>query len=74
MSFQKAWDALSKPLAGNRKGYKRGFKDGFEACEADLKEVLNVIDDLIKVTEPILFNGYERSLSIEKIKEKHNIK
>ena len=73
MSFQETWDAIPKPLGGNKKGYKKGFKDGYDARENDFIELKNAFKDLSDAVGPVLMGGYDRQLLIEKIKEKYKL-
>lgn len=73
MIFQEAWDALHKPLGGNKKGYKKGFKDGFDCREQEFIELTNALKECFSVIEPVLMGGYDRQLLIEKLKEKYKL-
>lgn len=73
MSFQESWDAIPKPLGGNKKGYKKGFKDGYEACESQVTELKTAFKELADAIGPVLMGGYDRTLLIEKIKEKYKL-
>ena len=49
--FKKWWDSLHKPLPGNKKGYKKGASDGWDACEkavsGDLKKSKEILEDIV---------------------------
>lgn len=73
MTFSEWWASLPQPFGGNRKGYKRGAKDGYEARETEIAELKNALKECFSLIEPVLMGGYDRTLMIEKIKEKYKL-
>ncbi len=53
-SFGDWWNSLSKPLPGNRKGYKKGAIDGWLACDKTRSKEINDLTEYLEKLEKYL--------------------